>query len=178
MLRIIVLTLLFIASCSVKVFPEEKITLRALDAKVDTSYTGEPIRLGDIEISNMFTSERIMYKEKNRFGYFAKNKWICSPDCMFERLLLRNFSYLGDKGSLELSLEILDLYVDFSGRKPRVVLTVRAELRKGSEVRRKLFHFERESGNSEEEIFGAFNIVTQDFLKGLDLWLKEINEKD
>ena len=178
MLRIIVLTLLFIASCSVKVFPEEKITLRALDAKVDTSYTGEPIRLGDIETTDMFATEKIMYKEKDRFGYFAKSKWSCPPDCMFERLLLREFSYIGDKGKSELSLKILDLYVDFSEEKPKVIFTVRAELRKGSKTTHKLFHFERESGNSEEEIFGAFNVVTQDFLKGLDLWLKEINEKD
>ena len=175
MLRIILLIFLFIVSCSLKVIPEERVTLRVLNADVETGYTGKPVKLGEIELSEMLATERILYKEKNRFGYFAKNKWVCTPDCMLERLLLKNFNYLRDDGESELRLEILDLYADFSGEIPRVILTVKAELKRGSEIKTKLFHIERESEYSEEGLFKTFNEVVEEFLKKLDEWINKVS---
>jgi len=174
MLRIILLIFLFVVSCSLKVLPEERVTLRTLDAKVEKSYGGKPIKLVSVEISEMLATERILYKEKSHFGYFAKNRWVCPPDCMLERLLLKNFDYLGRHGDAELSLKVLDLYADFSEENPKVVLTVIGELKKNSKIKSRLFHLERESGKSEDELFEAFNGVVGDFLKELDGWIKEV----
>lgn len=171
--RIIALLLVFIFGCSPKIFAEKEVTLRSLDAKVKNVSCKRAVKLGDIELSDRLATEKILYKEGDKFGYFSKNKWICAPDCMLRYLLLRNFSCFGRNGSTEINLEVLDLYADFSGNNPKVVLSVKAELKEGNCYRTKIFHFEKETENTEEAIFRAFNKVTREFLEELGIWMKK-----
>ena len=166
------LTLLVVA-CSPKIFPEEKIKLRALGADLTTFSANFSVDLKDIDTEGYLATDRILYKKGNTFGYFIKNKWICPPDCMIERLLLRHFNYLNGKGSSELYLKIIDLYADFSENIPKVILTVRAELKKDSSRKIRIFHYEKKFNNSEEAVFKAFNEVTTKFLRDLNEWLKK-----
>ncbi|WP_461829467.1 hypothetical protein [Aquifex sp.] len=132
----------------------------------------------EIDVEEHIASERILYKKGNTFGYFERNRWICAPDCMLERIILRSFERHNKSGSSVLRLKVIDLYVDFSDKKPRAVLTIRAELKEHSRNRMKIFHFERQSEASEEAIFKTFNEITTEFLEELQKWINEGKKKN
>ena len=171
MLRILLFLLVLIYSCSPKIFPEREVKLRLLEARVENSYSPVFVKLEEIILPDYLSTERILYKEGNSFGYFAKNKWACSPSCMFEKLILKNFKYINEEGEAELKLYLLELYVDFTPKRPNVVLSIRGELQNDGRNKTKLFHYRKESEMDEESIFETFNEVVKSFLKDLNDWI-------
>ena len=175
-LKLLPLFVLLIISCSPKIFPEERVKMRALETSLK-SYKSLPIASVEIEVEEHIASERILYKKGNTFGYFEKNRWICSPDCMLERIILKNLKLQNKSEGSVLKLRVIDLYVDFSEGKPKAVLTVRAELKGNSEDNVKIFHFEKTSEASEREVFKTFNEITTEFLEKLAEWIKEETDR-
>ena len=172
MIRIIfLLTFALLISCTPQIFPEKEVKLRALS--VETSLKGSviPIKLEGIELSDYLTTQKILYKKDISWGYFAKNLWICTPDCMIKNLILKNINYLGETGKGKLKLEILDMYIDFSKEKPEVVLTINAKLEVKGKLKRKIFYIRKKSQPNEDAVFKTFNEVAKEFLVNLHNWI-------
>jgi uncharacterized lipoprotein YmbA len=165
--------LIFLSSCSPKIIPEKTISYYSVDVQKVELKNKNSVNLMSVDGIDYLLTKKIAYRENYKWGYFQKGEWICSPDCMLTKNLLKNLPYLSENSDNKLYIKILDFYVDFQPDSAYSVASFQVSLKKGKDEYSKVFNYKVKTKNSIKDIVKGFDEALQYFIKDLDSWLSE-----
>lgn len=169
---LLILLLWFISSCSTKLIPEKKVNYYSLDVSIPEIKNSKNITLFTIDGVEYLLTSKIAYRENYRWGYFQTGEWICSPDCILEKNLIKNLPYIRGNSKNKLFIKILDFYVDFQPDGIFVVSSFKVNLQTESKEIGNVFNYRlKVENNGMENIILNFENVISNFIKDLDIWL-------